>query len=191
MWGSSKIDPLRPLGSGLVPKTIRFRELNRGASVLKRGFDPDSDGTYPAEISAKWLSKIPFGKGTRQRQKYQTALREVGLLNLVRRGSKEARRANIYSEVPLDLYGPRPTLPYSPSEMAQIASNLKTEPPLIEYVLVVTQRYSEEEQRERYGKSGVSFFNDWTEKVRTAVGANTQDQRSTLGVPAGSNSGPH
>ena len=75
--------------------------------------------------------------------------------------------------------------------MAQIASILKTESPLIEYVLLVTQRYSEKELRDRYGRSGLSFFKQQTEEIRTAVEAIIQDQRSSLGALAVSNSGPH
>jgi hypothetical protein len=135
------------------------------ASVLRKGSVPDPDGTYSAEISSEWFRKIPFGKGTHQRNKYQSALREAGLLKLVKRGSKEAKRANIYSGFPLDLYGPRPTLPYSPPEMGQIASARETESPLIEYVLVVNQRYSEKEQRERYGGAGAGFFRSWERRI--------------------------
>ncbi len=64
--------------------------------------------------------------------------------------------------------------------MAQIAPILKTEPPLIEYVLLVTQRYSEKELRDRYGRSGLSFFTMWVEEIQTSGEAIRQDQRVDL-----------
>jgi hypothetical protein len=140
------------------------------ASVLWRGSGPDPDGTYSAEIASRWLRKIPFGKETVQRKKYQAILREAGMLKLEMRGSKEAGRANIYSGFPLDFSGPRPRLPFSPSDMARIAGSLGTESPLVEYVLVTTQRYSKEELLERYGRSGFSFLTNREQRI-ASIGA--------------------
>lgn len=144
-------------------------------SVAQRGFGPSIDGTFPAEIHSVWWAQIPFCKHRRYQAGYRDELMSAELFRPGLKGNRRERRANIYEGFPLVFEGRRPELPYTPGELAWMAGQMKEESAVLEYCLVVTQRFPDLKQREdRYGEGGERYISDRMQTMRNLSSGSLQ-----------------
>lgn len=141
-------------------------------SVMARGFQPAEDGTYSAEIHSQWWATIPFCASRRidRQMRYRDALIQGGLFRPGEAGDANAKRANRYDGFRLVFGAGRPSLPYTPRELAWMARHLDVEPGVLEYGLVCSARFpSGAELQRRYGRRGKEYIQGVVADIEGAV----------------------
>jgi hypothetical protein len=127
-------------------------------SVLRRRTSPDDDGTYRADIKADWIADLPACKAGVRRREILSTLERLGLCSRACAPDRARRVATVYAGFRLNFTSPYPRLPFGVQDMIEAATRAGVDIPVLEYCLIVDQRYTDPAKRERYGRAGARWI---------------------------------